>query len=45
MALRGTVARFTSRFNYVEQELGDKLASATLEEMDVLWDVAKSKEK
>jgi len=44
MALRGTVERFTSRFNHVEQQLGDKLGSATLEEMDVLWDEAKSKE-
>ena len=44
MALRGTVERFTSRFNHVEKQLGDKMGSATLEEMDVLWDEAKSKE-
>jgi len=44
MALRGTVERFTSRFNHVEQQLGDKLGSATLEEMGALWDEAKSKE-
>ncbi|MDE0585457.1 MAG: nucleoside triphosphate pyrophosphohydrolase [Planctomycetota bacterium] len=44
MALRGTVERFTSRFNHVEKHLGDKMGSATLEEMDVLWDEAKSKE-
>ncbi|MAU94202.1 MAG: nucleoside triphosphate pyrophosphohydrolase [Planctomycetes bacterium] len=44
MALRGTIERFTSRFNYVEQQLGDSLGSATLEEMDALWGEAKSKE-
>ena len=44
MALRSTVERCTSRFNHVEQQLGDKLGSATLEEMDALWDEAKSKE-
>ncbi|MBC8369279.1 MAG: nucleoside triphosphate pyrophosphohydrolase [Planctomycetes bacterium] len=45
MALRSTIERFTTRFNHVEEQLGDKLASATLEEMDLLWDEAKSKEK
>lgn len=45
MALRSTIERFTRRFNYVEQHLGDKLSSATLEEMDVLWNEAKSKER
>ena len=44
MALRSTIERFTSRFNHVEQQLGDSLGSATLEEMDALWDEAKSKE-
>lgn len=44
MALRGTIERFTSRFSYVEQQLGDSPGSATLEEMDALWGEAKSKE-
>jgi MazG family protein len=46
-ALRGTVGRFIARFTHVEQELarrGVAPGSATLEEMDELWDEAKSRE-
>jgi len=45
-ALRGTVSRFTRRFQYIERELGRKghnLQDATLEEMDALWKEAKRK--
>lgn len=48
LALRGTVERFQSRFSAVEQGLaarGQKLADASLEEMDALWDAAKAEEK
>ncbi len=43
-ALRGTNARFRERFGYVEQRLGDSGKSpstATLEEMEALWQEAK----
>ncbi len=46
-ALRGTVARFVSRFSYVERELarrGVPHGEASLGEMDALWDQAKSLE-
>jgi MazG family protein len=46
-ALRGTVGRFISRFTHVEQELdrrGVAPGTATLDEMDRLWDEAKSLE-
>lgn len=42
LALRGTIERFSSRFAYVERNLDKDLADATLEEMDVLWEKAKS---
>jgi len=42
LALRGTIERFSSRFAYVERNLDKGLADATLEEMDVLWERAKS---
>ncbi|MDP6964140.1 MAG: nucleoside triphosphate pyrophosphohydrolase [Planctomycetota bacterium] len=45
MALRSTINRFTTRFNYVEEKLGASMASASLEEMDSAWDEAKLKEK
>ena len=41
LALRGTVERFSQRFRYIEENLGKPLASATLEEMDALWEQAK----
>ncbi len=47
-ALRGTVARFVSRFGHVERELarrGVPHGQATLAEMDALWDEAKSLER
>jgi nucleoside triphosphate diphosphatase len=47
-ALRGTNAKFERRFAYIEQALaaqGRSLASATLAEMDALWDKAKDGEK
>jgi len=46
-ALRKTIARFTKRFNYVEDTLhiqGGNLKDATVEEMDRLWNEAKKKE-
>jgi MazG family protein len=41
MALRATIDRFCKRFRYVEGRLGDRLADATLEEMEALWQEAK----
>ncbi len=46
--LRATVSRFRSRFQHIEDELekkGSHPTRATLEEMDALWDEAKSLEK
>lgn len=43
-ALRQTVAKFISRFHYVEQRLreqGKSLAQATMKEMDELWEQSK----
>jgi ATP diphosphatase len=48
MALRGANAKFERRFGYIERTLAAKgrtLESATLEEMDALWDEAKSEEQ
>ena len=47
-ALRGTIARFVSRFGHVERELarrGVPHGGATLAEMDALWDEAKGIER
>jgi len=47
-ALRKTIRRFTRRFEHVEQGLNDRgmaLQSATLAEMDELWEEAKRLEK
>lgn len=47
-ALRKTIQRFTKRFSHVEDGLharGMAMQSATLAEMDVLWEEAKAKEK
>lgn len=41
LALRGTIDRFSQRFEYIEGKLGENLSSASLEEMDVLWNEAK----
>jgi tetrapyrrole methylase family protein / MazG family protein len=47
-ALRKTIRRFTKRFGHVEQTLHERgmaLQSATLAEMDLLWEEAKRPEK
>jgi tetrapyrrole methylase family protein / MazG family protein len=46
-ALRKTLARFTTRFEHVEESLhgqGRQMTDATLAEMDLLWEEAKRKE-
>ena len=48
MALRGTNAKFERRFGFIEQELeaqGRSLESASLAEMDALWNEAKRMER
>ena len=42
LALRGTIERFSSRFRYIEQHIDKPLSEASLEEMDVLWEQAKT---
>lgn len=47
-ALSNTNRRFTRRFAYIEQQLSKQnrsLNDATLEEMDRLWEIAKSRER
>jgi len=47
MALRGTNTKFERRFGYIERALasrGRSLSSASLEEMDSLWNEAKAEE-
>jgi tetrapyrrole methylase family protein/MazG family protein len=47
-ALRKTITRFQKRFGFVESELlrqGVQMQNATLEEMDLLWEKAKSAER
>lgn len=47
-ALRATNAKFTRRFEKVEEKLADRgktPSQSTLEEMDALWDEVKSDEK
>ena len=47
-ALRGENAKFERRLGYIERTLaaeGRSLESATLQEMDALWDEAKVAEK
>ena len=47
MALRGTNAKFERRFGYIERALasqGRPLESASLAEMDALWEEAKKNE-
>jgi ATP diphosphatase len=47
MALRGTNVKFERRFGYIERALqaqGRSLDSASLEEMDALWNAAKEQE-
>ena len=48
LALRGANAKFERRFGYIEQQLaarGRSLESASLTEMDALWNEAKREEK
>lgn len=40
-ALRGTMDRFTARFRLVEGELGDRLGSAGIDELEASWQRAK----
>lgn len=47
-ALRGTIARFQSRFSHVEERLheqGRRMQDAPLAEMDLLWNEAKERER
>lgn len=47
-ALGKTIARFSERFSHVEESIhaaGRQLKDATLEEMDLLWEEAKKKER
>ncbi|MFQ5503206.1 MAG: nucleoside triphosphate pyrophosphohydrolase [Planctomycetota bacterium] len=41
LALRATVGRFQDRFRHIEKRLGPRLAEASLEEMEQLWEEAK----
>ncbi len=46
--LRSANAKFSRRFNYVEQELevrGSTLQAATLEDMDAIWDEIRARDK
>lgn len=46
IALRHTVEKFITRFNYIEKrlkEMGKDIHSSSLEEMDILWEEAKIK--
>jgi ATP diphosphatase len=43
-ALRDANAKFTRRFRHIEATLGTRMASASLEEMEALWQEAKTKE-
>ena len=45
-SLRGTIGKFTQRFQHIERELkrqGKDIHDSTLEEMDALWNQAKSR--
>lgn len=47
-ALRHANAKFTRRFNYVEEQLearGSSLGEATLEQMDAIWDEIRARDK
>lgn len=48
VALSQTNTKFERRFNYIEQELtrqGRSVETATLEEMDALWNIIRAREK
>ncbi len=42
-ALRRTNEKFIQRFRYIEERLGERLAEASLDEMEALWTEAKSR--
>ena len=42
-ALRAANAKFTRRFRHIEAALGERMAGASLEEMEALWQDAKAK--
>jgi ATP diphosphatase len=44
-ALRRTNAKFTRRFHFIEEVLGERMGKASLEEMEDLWQKAKAAEK
>ena len=47
-ALRSTNAKFTKRFQEIEQKVeqeGRDLSDCTLEELDAVWEAAKEKER
>src|SRR5215472_5850136 len=41
-ALRGTNAKFTRRFQFIEKKLGARMGEAGLDEMEALWQEAKA---
>ncbi|HUE65983.1 MAG TPA: nucleoside triphosphate pyrophosphohydrolase [Rhizomicrobium sp.] len=42
-ALRRTNAKFTRRFQFIEQVLGERMGQANLDEMEAMWQAAKAK--
>ncbi len=42
-ALRRTNEKFIRRFRYIEEKLGDRIADASLDEMEALWTEAKQR--
>jgi ATP diphosphatase len=44
-ALRRSNAKFTRRFHFIEEVLGDRMGQASLQEMEDLWQRAKAAEK
>jgi uncharacterized protein YabN with tetrapyrrole methylase and pyrophosphatase domain len=44
-ALRTSNAKFTRRFQHIESKLGSRMGTASLEEMESLWQEAKQAEK
>jgi MazG family protein len=44
-ALRAANAKFTRRFRHIEAALGGRMGQASLEEMEALWQEAKTREK
>lgn len=43
MALRRGIQRFTARFGHLEEVLGERLESASLDEMEAVWQQAKDR--